>query len=571
MSASTTSEWTSVDVTDCASTAADVTIEAWLVAAGLAKQADQIMEACDAECVEDFGLLSAESIEALVNDVGLKLVSAEKLRRAVAGLKLAQPEAGSKAEEADKVSDAQAGDTKAEGATTSEHPSECIAICIDRSGSMGAPFAEVTLNHVAGAVTERTRMEAVKAMFYAFRDRVESLGDGARGMKLGLLQFDHEVITMMGLTSRFDRFESIVDDLCKRGQTAIFSAIIAATEMLQPVFDSSQQTDLRVLCLTDGNSNNGATPQAALAAAHRIGAVVDAIIVGDSPDANLRKIVAATGGLCFQIRTLGEGFELLEGEGVASLRARRGGTDKPPFTEKPLVDFGAIAGASFAMAAPVAAPATAQLAKKKVVSVATRVATLDGGSGGTATAGAASAAASAGASAAAKRVLKELRSVATHEQSVWLHSGEGVHIFPAESDLLTWRVLIEGPAGSPFEGGTFALSVVLRHDYPLRAPTIRFETPVYHCNVSDSGQICLGVLQDDWSPALSVPKALEAIRLMLAQPDTDNALRQWIAELTLAYIKNGADTRYADEARRRTRLDAGRSVADWEKEWGAAA
>merc|ERR1719271_1915573 len=113
MSASTTSEWTSVDVTDCASTAADVTIEAWLVAAGLAKQADQIMEACDAECVEDFGLLSAESIEALVNDVGLKLVSAEKLRRAVAGLKLAQPEAGSKAEEVDKVSDAQASDTKA--------------------------------------------------------------------------------------------------------------------------------------------------------------------------------------------------------------------------------------------------------------------------------------------------------------------------------------------------------------------------------------------------------------------------------------------------------------------------
>lgn len=51
------------------------------------------------------------------------------------------------------------------GEKLSPGPEECIAICIDRSGSMGAPFS-----------TDRSRMEAVKQMFYAFRDRVESLG-----------------------------------------------------------------------------------------------------------------------------------------------------------------------------------------------------------------------------------------------------------------------------------------------------------------------------------------------------------------------------------------------------------
>ena len=38
-------------------------------------------------------------------------------------------------------------------------------------------------------------------------------------------------------------------------------------------------------------------------------------------------------------------------------------------------------------------------------------------------------------------------------------SGEGVHVFPSESDLTFWRALIEGPPGSPFEGGVFSLTV----------------------------------------------------------------------------------------------------------------
>jgi len=147
-----------------------------------------------------------------------------------------------------------------------------------------------------------------------------------------------------------------------------------------------------------------------------------------------------------------------------------------------------------------------------------------------------------------------------------------VHVFPSEPDLTFWRALIEGPAGTPFETGVFALTVRLPRDYPFKPPQIRFETPVYHCNVNDSGSICLDILQHSWNPALSVSKALEAVRVLLAKPDTDNALRQWIAELTQANLKHGADdTRYPDEAQARTAKDASRSVAEWKAEWGCGA
>merc|ERR1740130_163402 len=124
--------------------------------------------------------------------------------------------------------------------------------------------------------------------------------------------------------------------------TAIYSSIIEAANMLGRHFNTESKTDLRILVLTDGQNNNGASAEEALQAANEIGAVVDAIIVGDCPDANLRKIVNATQGECYQISNLGEGFELLEAEGVVSLRARRGGTDKPPFKSRGTVSFGSI-------------------------------------------------------------------------------------------------------------------------------------------------------------------------------------------------------------------------------------
>merc|ERR1712048_958433 len=125
--------------------------------------------------------------------------------------------------------------------------------------------------------------------------------------------------------------------------------------------------------------------------------------------------------------------------------------------------------------------------------------------------------------AAAKRLMCELKQIATGASGVWMHSGEGVHVFPAPDNLQFWRALIEGPPRSPFEGGVFALNVIIPDNYPFKPPAISFETPIYHCNMNDSGKICMDILLDAWNPSLSVPKCLEAIRILMSKPDTDNA------------------------------------------------
>jgi len=545
-------------------------IESFLASHGLAKHAAALIEATDAESCDDLKLLDVAMTEKLITQLGLKLVAAQKLRQAVAALR-GEPSSPTPAADA-KPADVKAADTATKpadvkAADTATKPSEvplreCTIICIDRSGSMGTPFAELnvtvhgssTAAEAAKAVQLRTRMEAVKAMFYAFRDRVDGLGGGTQ---LGLIQFDNQVETLLGLTPRLERFESIVDDVEKRGQTAIFSAIVSAAAALEPVAASSPEVDLRILVLSDGQNNSGHSARDALHAAHSVGATVDAIIVGSSPDSALRKIVTATGGECYQIQNLGEGFELLENEGVASLLARRGGAPKPPRSAAPpTLDLDQLEEKKMVTSAAPARPPPPPAAARKVQSLASW----------SGAAGAATAAAAGGFG--LKRVFKELKQASEGDLQVWYHSGEGVHIFPSEVDVRAWRVLLEGPPASPFEGGVFSLLVTIPDAYPLKPPSIVFETPVYHCNVSEAGGICLDILKEQWSPNLTVPRCLEAIRIMLARPDTDNALRQWIAELTLAHgSSGGVDTRYLDEARAFTRKHAASSVEAAVKAW----
>lgn len=63
-------------------------------------------------------------------------------------------------------------------------------------------------------------------------------------------------------------------------------------------------------------------------------------------------------------------------------------------------------------------------------------------------------------------------------------------------------------ADSPYAGGVFFLQITFPTDYPFKPPKVHFTTRIYHPNINANGSICLDILRDQWSPALTISKGM---------------------------------------------------------------
>ena len=90
-------------------------------------------------------------------------------------------------------------------------------------------------------------------------------------------------------------------------------------------------------------------------------------------------------------------------------------------------------------------------------------------------------------------------------QNLLMH---GVHSFSASS--LRLQATIMGPGDSPYSGGVFFVMIQFPPDYPFKPPKVQFQTKVYHPNVNSQGSICLDILKEQWSPALTISKVLHS-------------------------------------------------------------
>ncbi len=72
--------------------------------------------------------------------------------------------------------------------------------------------------------------------------------------------------------------------------------------------------------------------------------------------------------------------------------------------------------------------------------------------------------------------------------------------------------MIIGPADTPFEDGTFRLVMHFEEQYPNRPPGVKFVSQMFHPNVYGTGELCLDILQNRWSPTYDVAAILTSIQ-----------------------------------------------------------
>lgn len=82
----------------------------------------------------------------------------------------------------------------------------------------------------------------------------------------------------------------------------------------------------------------------------------------------------------------------------------------------------------------------------------------------------------------------------------------------SNKDLSCRNAVIIGPAETPFEDGTFRLVMHFEEQYPNKPPGVKFISQMFHPNVYGTGELCLDILQNRWSPTYDVAAVLTSIQ-----------------------------------------------------------
>ncbi|EFA84855.1 ubiquitin-conjugating enzyme E2 [Heterostelium album PN500] len=107
----------------------------------------------------------------------------------------------------------------------------------------------------------------------------------------------------------------------------------------------------------------------------------------------------------------------------------------------------------------------------------------------------------------------------------------GISGAPMENNILQWQAVIFGPEDTPWEGGTFKLSLQFSEEYPNDPPQVKFLSKMFHPNVYTDGAICLDILQNQWSPIYDIAAILTSIQSLLCDPNPNSPANSESARL----------------------------------------
>ncbi|KAL0222041.1 hypothetical protein RCL1_001895 [Eukaryota sp. TZLM3-RCL] len=125
----------------------------------------------------------------------------------------------------------------------------------------------------------------------------------------------------------------------------------------------------------------------------------------------------------------------------------------------------------------------------------------------------------------AQRVLREIRQLQTNPPpDVSFVSNDHITSILAE---------IKGPKSTPFEDRFYSVRLRFPSDFPRSPPTAVFETPIFHPNISPTGDVCVNTLKRDWNSETSISHVFQVIVCLLIEPYPESALNEVAARLAI--------------------------------------
>ena len=127
-------------------------------------------------------------------------------------------------------------------------------------------------------------------------------------------------------------------------------------------------------------------------------------------------------------------------------------------------------------------------------------------------------------------------------------------------NLKEWEVVILGPSGTPYVDGLFKLTITFSDKYPFEPPSILFNTPIIHPNISIDGKLCISILGDKWHASITACRVITEIRELMISPNLNDPLVLDVANMYLTdydkfiSIAKKYTNKYASECQRKNEL-----------------
>ncbi|KAH3758691.1 ubiquitin-conjugating enzyme E2 [Pelomyxa schiedti] len=109
---------------------------------------------------------------------------------------------------------------------------------------------------------------------------------------------------------------------------------------------------------------------------------------------------------------------------------------------------------------------------------------------------------------------------------------EGFCVEVINDNLFEWRIWLEGPSETVYEGAVYELKMTYPADYPMMPPKLKFVSEFWHPNVYKDGKVCISILHppgedamsgelasERWLPTQNVSSIILSVVSMLAAPN----------------------------------------------------
>ncbi|KAK3660943.1 hypothetical protein LTR22_007771 [Elasticomyces elasticus] len=395
-----------------------------------------------------------------------------------------------------------------------------------------------------------SRLDVLKQMFEALINRMLAYNYKTH---VGLVTVSSTATLAQSMSGVLENFRKVVIDMSALGDTALWDALALANDQLTQYALKFPAARKRIICISDGADTKSVsqTSHGAYWLLKENDVVLDSISLGDEDNTDLRTASYLLGSYRFHPLSLENALAITEMEPFLSLTERPAITPGSGAPRNSLELLSRFRSAKYYASSTIVneenMPPRKAHPNLQDDFIELTAAAAARGNASNSVSGVRS-------NLRMSRILREMQKVA---QS----ASDTASVFVSESDATFWKIVMSGPDGSPYEGGTFLLYFHADEGFPTFAPKARFVTKIKHPNINAHGRICAPIFDRDWTSDTTMGMLIDTVFGLLMQPETNDPIN---TTATLAFHHDQVE--YSDQVREFVSKYASKTKEEWRAE-----